>query len=93
MAASVCAPGDASTQEHCQGSNGQETRCSVVLDVAQRLGLFAIGQFRFERGKARNRTWRELERRPLDWASRSLKREFEVVIMVEVLIEEMFGSD
>jgi hypothetical protein len=29
----------------------------------------------------------------LDWASRSLKREFELVIMVEVLIEEMFGSD
>jgi len=42
--------------------------------VAQRLGLFAIGQFRFERGKARYRTWREVERRPLDWASRSLQR-------------------
>src|SRR5713101_4598762 len=35
-------------------------------------------------GKARYRTWRELERRPLDGASRSLKREFEEVIMVEV---------
>jgi hypothetical protein len=28
-----------------------------------------------------------------DGASRSLKREFELVIMVEVLIEEMFRSD
>ena len=28
-----------------------------------------------------------------DWASRSLQREFELVIMVEVRIEEMFGSD
>jgi hypothetical protein len=43
-------------------------------------------------------TWKsrrvsEVGRRPLDWASRFLQREFEVVIMVEVLIGEMFGSD
>jgi hypothetical protein len=37
---------------------------------------------RFVRGTARNRTWCELEHRPLDWASRSLKREFEEVIVV-----------
>jgi hypothetical protein len=61
--------------------------------VAKPLAIFAVGRIRFERGKARNRTWREVERRRLDWASRSLKREFEVVIMVEVLIGEMFGSD
>ena len=48
---------------------------------------------RFVRGTARNRTWCELERRALDWASRSLQREFELVIMVEVRIEEMYGSD
>ena len=48
---------------------------------------------RFVRGTARNRTWREVERRALDWASRSLEREFEEVIMVEIRIEEMFGSD
>ena len=48
---------------------------------------------RFERETARNRRWRALERRPLDRASRSLQREFAVVIMVEVLIGEMFGSD
>jgi hypothetical protein len=38
-------------------------------------------------------TWCEVEYRRFDWASRSLKREFEEVIMVEVRIEEMFGSD
>jgi hypothetical protein len=42
---------------------------------------------------ARYRPWREVGRRPLDWASRSLQREFEEVIMVEVLIGEMVGSD
>jgi hypothetical protein len=40
-----------------------------------------------EHGKSRPK------RRPLDWASRSLQREFEEVIMVEVVIGEMFGSD
>ena len=53
----------------------------------QRLELFAVCRVRFARGKARYRTWLEEERRPLDWASRSLKREFELLIMVEVLIE------
>jgi hypothetical protein len=61
--------------------------------VAQRLGVFAVGRVRFVRGTARNRTWRAVERRALDGASRSLKGEFEGVILVEVLIEEMFGSD
>jgi hypothetical protein len=41
----------------------------------------------------RYRTWCELEHRPLGWASRSLQREVELLIMVEVWIEEMFGSD
>ncbi len=44
-------------------------------------------------GQLGTRTWREVERRPHDWASRSLNREFEEVIMVEVSIEEMSGSD
>jgi len=37
--------------------------------------------------------WCEVNHRPLDWASRSLSREFEVVIMVERAIGEMVGSD
>src|SRR6267143_1044065 len=40
-----------------------------------------------------NRAWREVKRRPLDGASRSLEREFEEIIMVEVMIEEMSRSD
>jgi hypothetical protein len=51
---------------------------------------------RFVRGTARYRTWREVERRGLDWASRSLQREFELVIVVEVLtgptLLEMYGN-
>jgi hypothetical protein len=76
-----------------QGGYGAQIGSSVVLDVAQRLGIFAVRRVRFARGRARNRAWRELERRALDWASRSLQREFEEVIMVEILIGEMFGSD
>jgi hypothetical protein len=37
--------------------------------------------------------WREVNRRPHDVASSSLQREFELVIMVDVSIEEMFRSD
>jgi hypothetical protein len=65
VAASVCAYGNASAQKHCQGGDGQETRCSLVLDVTQRLGLFAVGRIRFARGTARYPTWREPERRAL----------------------------
>ena len=57
----------------------------------KRLCVFAvIKRVRFARGTARYRTWREVERRALDGASRSLKGAFERVIMVEVRIEEMF---
>jgi hypothetical protein len=90
---SVFSPGDAAAKKYCQGGHGTKTRGSAVLDVAERLGIFAVGGVWFERGTARNRTWRELEPCVLDWASRSLQREFEVVIMVEGLIGEMFGSD
>ncbi len=85
--------GDTARTSHRQGGDGAQTSRSAVLDVAQWLGAFAVRRIRFARGKARNRTWRELERRALDWASPSLEREFEEVIMVEVLIGEMFGSD
>ncbi len=58
-----------------------------------RMGLSAVSRVRFVRGKARYRTWCELEHCVFDWASRSLQREFELVIMVELLIGEMYGSD
>ena len=74
LAASVPTSGDASRTSHRQSGHGQKTGGSVVLDVAERLGVCAVGRVRFARGTARNRTWRALERRPLDWASRSLAR-------------------
>ena len=60
-------------------SNFGQEDCHIVLIVW------------FVRGTARYRTWCEIEHRPLGGASRSLQREFEQVIMVEVRIEEMFG--
>ncbi len=83
----------ASAQEHRQGGFRTPSGSSPVLDVAERLRVFAFDGVRFVRGTARYRTWCEIEHRPLGWASRSLQREFEQVIMVEVQIEEMFGSD
>jgi hypothetical protein len=61
LAASVRAPGDASAKKYCQGGDSPKTGGSAVLDVAERLGVFAVGQIQFERGTARYRTWRELE--------------------------------
>jgi len=40
----------------------------------KRLGVCAVGQVQFARGTARYRRWRAVERRPLEWASRSLAR-------------------
>jgi hypothetical protein len=47
---------------------------SAVLDVAERLGVCTVGSIRFARGTARYRTWRAVERRPFEWASRSFAR-------------------
>jgi hypothetical protein len=66
--------GAASAKEHRQGGDSPKTGGAVVLDVAERLGVCAVGQVRFARGTARYRTWRELERRSNEWASRSLAR-------------------
>ena len=93
MAPSLHSPGNASTQEHCQGSVGAPFGSSLVLDVAEWLSVFAVLRVRFVRGTARYRTWCAVEHRAFGWASRSLKGEFEEVIMVEVQIEEMFRSD
>jgi hypothetical protein len=64
--------GDAAAKEPCQGGHGPQARGTAVLDVAERLAVFAVGRIRFERGTARYRTWRAIERRPLEWASHSL---------------------
>src|SRR6266576_6586046 len=55
--------------------------------------LSAALKVRFARGTARDGQWCEINHRPVDWASRSRSTEFEHVIMVDVLIGEMVGSD
>jgi hypothetical protein len=50
-------------------------------------------EVQFARGIARNGVWGEVSHRYTDPASRSLSREFEIVIMIEVVIGEMLGSD
>jgi hypothetical protein len=83
----------ASGTAHCQGSDGPKISSSVVLDVAQGMGLPTSFTVRFARGAAREGPWCEVDHCLFDWAPRSLKREIEEVIMVEVLIGEMVGSD
>ena len=53
----------------------------------------AVSRSRFVRGIARNGVWCAVDHRYTDRASRSLNREFELVIMVDVLTGEMLGSD
>jgi hypothetical protein len=61
---------------------------------AQGMGLRASEKVRFARGPARNRRWCAVEHRVIDWAARSsFTEEFEVVIMIEVVTEEMHGSN
>src|SRR5437016_10949358 len=48
---------------------------------------------RFARGRARTSPGCVVDHRRNDWASHSPHGEFEVVIMIEVVIEEMVGSD
>ena len=43
LATSVCAPKDAPGKKNCQSGHGQKTCCSVVLDVAKQLAIFAVG--------------------------------------------------
>jgi hypothetical protein len=58
------------------------------------MGLRAAEKVRFARGTTRTSRWCEVKHRVIDWVSRSLcTGEFEVVIMIEVVTEEMHGSD
>ncbi len=94
MAQQVFPPGDAAGTEDRQGSHGPETGHSPVLDVAQGMGLRAVDEVRFARGTARKSLWCAIEHRENDWASRSpFAGEFELAIMIDVVTEEMHGSD
>jgi hypothetical protein len=69
---------------------------SFVLDMAEWLRVVAVRRVRFVRGTAWNRTSCEVEPHALDGLMghpAPLKRGFEEVIMVDVLIEEMSESD
>src|ERR1700722_11639832 len=58
------------------------------------MGLRASQEVRFARGQARTRRWCAVKHRVTDWAARScFTEEFEVVIMIKVVTEEMHGSD
>jgi len=94
MAQQVFPPGDAAGTEDRQGRHSAETRRSSVLDVAQGMGLRAVEKVRFARGTTRTSRWCAVEHREIDWVSRSPSPgEFEVVIMIEGVTEEMHGSD
>jgi len=67
----VCASGER-RQRNIANGHVPKTGSSAVLDVAERLGIFRVGQVRFERGTARSQTWRELERRRSEMGIRSL---------------------
>jgi transposase len=56
---------------------GRRMGGSLVLDVAEWPRVLAVPRVRFARGKARYRRWWAVERRPLEWASRSPRGEFE----------------
>src|SRR6516165_911167 len=88
VATSLPAPGDASAPRDRQGGDGTQAGRRPLLDVAQGMGLPADGTVWFARGRARNRPWCAVDHRQIDWASRSLiSREFEFVIMIEVVTE------
>ena len=67
--------------------DGTQARRRPLLDVAQGMGLPAAFEVRFACGAARNRPWCEVDHRPFDWDTPlPSRREFEIVIMVEVAI-------
>jgi len=85
---------DAPGPEDRQGCDGAALGDCSVLDVAQGVGLRASEKVRFARGPARTRRWCAVEHRVIDWAARSsFTEEFELVIMIKVVTEEMHGSD
>ena len=94
MAQPVLSPGHAARAKDRESRDGPETGGRVVLDVAARMGLQRNAAARFARGRARKSPWCAVNHRRNDWVSRSPSPgEFEVVIMIEVAIEEMVGSD
>jgi hypothetical protein len=94
LAAKVSAPSDASRTENRQGGDGTQAGGPSLLDVAEGMGLRTSEEVRFARGTARKSSGCAVDHRDNDWASRfPQKGEFEEVIMIDVVIEEMVGSN
>ena len=94
VAQQVLSPRHAARQEDRQSSDGSKAGGTSVLDVASGTGLRSVPKARFARGRARKSPWCAVNHRRNDWVSRSpAEGEFEVVIMIAVVIEEMDGSD
>ena len=94
VAQQVLSPRHAARQEDRQSSDGSKAGGTSVLDVASGSGLRSVPKARFARGRARKSPWCAVNHRRNDWVSRSpAEGEFEVVIMIAVVIEEMDGSD
>jgi hypothetical protein len=66
MAQPVLPPDDAPGTKDRQSRLGPETGCSLVLDVAQAMGLRAAQKVRFARGTARKLQWCAVEHRAID---------------------------
>ena len=87
-------PDDAARTEDRQGRHGAETGGSFVLDATQGMGLRAVDKVRFARGTTWKSLWCEVKHRVIDWGiPLPFAGEFEVVIMIERVTEEMHGSN
>ena len=68
-------------------------RRSYVLDVASGMGLRPDEEARFARGTARTSRWCAANHRVMIGHPAPCKGEFELAILIAVVIEEMAGSD
>lgn len=93
MAQPVFPLGHAAGKKHRQGDHGPPVGRADVLDVAPGMGLGPGSAVWFARGRARKSRGCGVEHRDNDGASRSPSGEFELVIRIEVMTEEMHGSD
>src|SRR6185503_16057105 len=84
VAQKILSPDATTWAKHCQSRDGTTAGGSLVLDVASRMELRAVAEVRFARGRARKSLWCAVEHRDIDWASCSLHRESELVIMIAV---------
>jgi hypothetical protein len=94
LAAKVSALSDASRTGNRQGSDGTQAGGPPLLDVAEGMGLRASEEVRFARGTARKSSGcAAITDRMIGRPAPLKKGEFEEVIMIEVVIEEMVEAN